>query len=133
MIEALILVAGACTIFLISCRGRTWRLAGFALGVCQQPLWFYDTWMHGQWGIFLLSIWYLAMYFNGIRNTISAEHHILSRFKSWAWRRLPWWLAFWCKPTRWQFRYPGTDEWIDTSACHASRWMIVCGGKVRLK
>jgi hypothetical protein len=30
---------------------------GYALALAAQPLWIFDTWQHGQWGMLALSCW----------------------------------------------------------------------------
>lgn len=36
---------------------RRYRL-GFILGLCGQPFWIWETYTSGQWGMFLVSLWF---------------------------------------------------------------------------
>lgn len=69
LLQLSLLALGACVIALLSCKRLLLRRAGFALGVLHQPLWLITAWRHGQWGLFLLSVWYTLAYLNGIRNS----------------------------------------------------------------
>lgn len=66
MIQFLIMVLSGITIYFFSTKDKyRW---GFITGLINQPLWIYTTWESGQWGMFLVSLWYVAMYIRGIRN-----------------------------------------------------------------
>lgn len=41
---------------------------GFVAGLCGQPFWIYTSWDNGQWGIFLVSLWFTGAHIRGIRN-----------------------------------------------------------------
>lgn len=41
-------------------------VVGCALGLLVQPLWLWSSWRARQWGIFLLSVWYLWSWGSGL-------------------------------------------------------------------
>lgn len=41
---------------------------GFATGICAQPFWIFSTFHEGQWGMFLISLWFTANYARGLWN-----------------------------------------------------------------
>ena len=43
-----------------------WAWLGPIMGILAQPFWFYESWLHKQWGIFLLTVWHLAAWVVGI-------------------------------------------------------------------
>jgi hypothetical protein len=59
---------GPLAIILLSCRGPHIRRWGYIAGILSQPFWFWTAWVNGQWGIFILSIFYAAAWINGINN-----------------------------------------------------------------
>lgn len=67
MIQLLICVVSGLAIILISFKGWK-RTVGFITGLAGQPLWFYETVSHRQWGMFILSLWFTVSYLNGLRN-----------------------------------------------------------------
>ena len=73
IIQALILVLGAACQFLLCSQRRRWRLFGAYIGVLQQPLWFVTTYQASQWGVFILSFWFLYVYTMGIINNRSSH------------------------------------------------------------
>lgn len=44
---------------------------GYAIGTIAQPLWIYETWRAKQWGMFALSMVFLAGYLRGLWHWIS--------------------------------------------------------------
>lgn len=49
-------------------RKEKWRRWGYILGLCAQPFWFYTTYVHKQWGILFLSLFYAYSWGQGIWN-----------------------------------------------------------------
>ena len=64
-----IMVFGCPSIWLVG-RKEAWRKWGYALGLCSMPFWFYTTYTNEQWGIFILSFWYLYAWGQGVYNFI---------------------------------------------------------------
>ena len=62
-------------IIIFSC-GAIWLLAqkgslirwGHIVGMLGQPFWFYTTYKHAQWGMFLCTVWFTYCYGQGIWN-----------------------------------------------------------------
>jgi len=65
--QVLILVIGGAAIWLVS-RLEEWKRWGYILGLISQPFWFYTTWKHSQWGLFILSVWYTYSWGLGVYN-----------------------------------------------------------------
>lgn len=66
MIQAAILVLSGAAAFLAT-RGTPAALAwGCALGLLGQPFWLVSSWRNRQWGIFVLSLWYLWSWGSGL-------------------------------------------------------------------
>jgi len=61
-----ILVMAPLTIFLLTRPGRKARRVGSAVGLIGQPLWIYTTYINGQFGLFIVSLWYTYCYINGV-------------------------------------------------------------------
>ena len=47
---------------------KPWSRWGFIIGFIGQPFWFYSTWIHDQWGMFLVTCWFTISYGIGIWN-----------------------------------------------------------------
>ena len=45
--------------------GKRYRL-GFLSGLCGQPFWFFTSFHDGQWGVFLVSIWFTLNHARGL-------------------------------------------------------------------
>jgi hypothetical protein len=45
-----------------------YKRLGFIAGLCGQPFWIYTTAVSGQWGMFLVSIWFTGNYIRGLWN-----------------------------------------------------------------
>jgi hypothetical protein len=60
-------------ILIFSC-SSIWALSskryflGFILGLCGQPFWIYSSLTAGQYGIFLVSLWFTGNHIKGIIN-----------------------------------------------------------------
>ncbi|MBU2549036.1 MAG: hypothetical protein KKB20_11520 [Proteobacteria bacterium] len=67
LVQVMILVLSGAAIWLVG-RTEPWRRWGFVVGLVGQPLWIWDTWRHEQWGILILSGWFLYAYGQGIWN-----------------------------------------------------------------
>lgn len=67
MIQAAILILSAVAMWLVSGRSRHARL-GWALGLASQPFWLWETWQAGQWGMFLLAVFYSGAWARGLWN-----------------------------------------------------------------
>ena len=66
MIQFFILIFSCSSIFLFSTKKHF--KYGFILGLCGQPFWIYTAWTAGQWGVFLVSIWFTVSHIRGITN-----------------------------------------------------------------
>jgi len=69
--QIFILFFSSLSIFYLS--GKKNIKCGFILGLCGQPFWLYTTFVSEQWGIFLVSFWFV---FNYIRGLINCETNI---------------------------------------------------------
>lgn len=61
--QAFILFFGLGAIFMISCLKNKW---GNVIGLIHQPFWYFTTWYHGQWVLFLMSLVYTIIWSVGI-------------------------------------------------------------------
>ena len=64
MIQSIIFICGVAYMWLLSCKKDKYRIAGFCIIICVQPLWIYVTLMSGQYGMLTLSVIY---FFTGLR------------------------------------------------------------------
>lgn len=67
MVQAIILILGGLTIFLLAQKNKFMRW-GFVVGLISEPFWFYASIKSEQWGILILSIWYGFAYGLGVYN-----------------------------------------------------------------
>ena len=65
--QAAILSLGVIANFMVGTKGK-WRKWGFVVGLCSQPFWVITGYKNDQWGIMILSIFYVFTWANGIRN-----------------------------------------------------------------
>lgn len=63
--QAAILVFSCLSIWALS--GKRYRL-GFISGLCGQPFWIWTAWEAGQWGVFLVSLWFTGNHVRGLWN-----------------------------------------------------------------
>lgn len=42
------------------------QVRGYALALAAEPFWLWDSWSHGQWGIFALACWLTASFARGL-------------------------------------------------------------------
>lgn len=66
LIQGAILLFSAAAVILLTAGSRRVQLAGCLAGLVGQPLWFYTTWLNGQWGIFALCLVYACFYIRGV-------------------------------------------------------------------
>lgn len=64
--EIFIAVFGISAIWLSQDRRQDRRRWSPVLGLCAQPFWFYETYTHAQWGIFILCCIYSVAWARGI-------------------------------------------------------------------
>jgi hypothetical protein len=67
MIQIGIIVFSCLSIFLLS-RKDKWMPYGFIIGLVGQPLWLYSSIYSGQWGVFIVTLWFSWRYLVGITN-----------------------------------------------------------------
>lgn len=69
--QAVLLILSALAVALVA-HGTApkWILLGNVIGVLSQPLWLVATWAARQWGMFLLSFFYLGVWSIGITRYI---------------------------------------------------------------
>jgi hypothetical protein len=67
ILQVSIAVLSLLAIAMISSTGPLHRW-GFVIGLISQPLWLIATWRARQWGMFVLSIFYLVVWIQGIAN-----------------------------------------------------------------
>lgn len=58
----------SCAAIALLAQKKPWARWGYIIGMIGQPLWFYTTWDHAQWGMFLTTIWFTISYGVGIWN-----------------------------------------------------------------
>lgn len=68
MIIQILIFTSACTAIALISRKEHWSRWGYIIGIIGQPLWLYDSYGNNQWGIFVVSIWFLISYAQGIKN-----------------------------------------------------------------
>lgn len=93
---AIVLLSGA-AIWLVG-RPEDWRRWGYIVGLAGQPLWLWVTWREGQFGLFLLSLWWLYAWGQGV-----ACHWLAPWWQGRARRKAVSWClaAMHCKPLPW--------------------------------
>lgn len=71
IMQAALLILSAIAVALVA-HGTSpkWILAGNVIGVLSQPLWLLATWHARQWGMFILSFFYLGVWSLGITRYI---------------------------------------------------------------
>jgi hypothetical protein len=60
-----ILLFGCSSIWILG-RPHHWRRFGYLLGLLSQPFWFYMAIKTGQWGVFILSLFYSYSWAQGV-------------------------------------------------------------------
>ena len=66
----LLLVTFSCVAIWMIARKDSWYKWGYLVGLVGQPLWLYDTYVHEQGGMFVVSIWFTWVYAEGVYNHI---------------------------------------------------------------
>lgn len=67
MVQAVILLSGAFAIWLTQLGSLKASRAACLIGLVGQPFWLYATYSAGQWGMFLLSVFYTGAWLMGVR------------------------------------------------------------------
>jgi len=75
MIQLIIVLSGAITIAFLSTKQIQIRRWGFIIGLLFQPFWLYANYTAQQWGMFILSIWYLICFIEGIHTHFIKKNH----------------------------------------------------------
>jgi hypothetical protein len=65
IVQGLLLILSGTAVWLLNSKHRRRQLIGCVLGMVGQPLWLWTTWVCRQWGIFILSLVFLASYGKG--------------------------------------------------------------------
>ena len=73
IVQFAILVFSAGAISCLTSANKKIRLWGSIFGLLGQPLWFYTSYMAGQWAVLILAIWYTRAYIKGIMNNKSNQ------------------------------------------------------------
>jgi nicotinamide riboside transporter PnuC len=60
-----ILIFGCTAVWLIG-RPESWRRWGYVFGLCSQPFWFYLSYNHADWGVFILTCLYSYSWAQGV-------------------------------------------------------------------
>lgn len=58
----------SCAAIWLLAQKKPWARWGYIVGIVGQPCWFYTTWEHAQWGMFLVTCWFTFSYGQGIWN-----------------------------------------------------------------
>lgn len=67
VIQILIVVLSCSAIWMVN-QDKPWARWGNVAGVLGQPLWLYTTFINEQWGMFILSLFYLYCWLQGVYN-----------------------------------------------------------------
>lgn len=70
LVQLWIFATGAASIWLVSDPSARHHTAGCWIGMAGQPAWYYTTFQHFQWGVFLLALVFTASYLRGIVNPL---------------------------------------------------------------
>jgi len=81
IMQAAILLISGSSIAMFASKDRKWRMIGFCVAICGQPLWWYTSWQAGKWGIFVLSLWFTVNHARGIFNNRKATEDYKKQFK----------------------------------------------------
>ena len=65
--QIIILIGGTLAIFLLAQKNK-WMRYGYIIGLVQEIFWFYSTYIHKQWGTFILCFVYTGCFLLGIYN-----------------------------------------------------------------
>ncbi len=65
VVQAVLLVLSGTAVYLLASKNERRQFVGCLIGICGQPLWLWSAWIHGQWGIFILSVVFLYSYGRG--------------------------------------------------------------------
>jgi hypothetical protein len=65
LVQLGILVFGCSSIWILG-RPEHWRRFGYILGLLSQPFWLYMSIKTGQWGVFILSLFYSYSWAQGV-------------------------------------------------------------------
>ena len=69
LVQIIIALTGGIAILLSQQEKKPeWKKYASILGLIGQPFWFYTTFVHEQWGIFILSFFYTYAWFVGFKN-----------------------------------------------------------------
>lgn len=69
MIEQVFIACSSVTAMWLTQQHREdWKKYACLFGICGQPFWFYSSYTHEQWGIFVLSFFYTYGWMIGIQN-----------------------------------------------------------------
>ncbi len=68
MEQIAIALTGVVAVWLSQARRPEVQRYACLFGLAGQPFWFYTSYIHAQWGIFLMSFLYAWAWFQGLRN-----------------------------------------------------------------
>lgn len=63
--QAVLLICSATGVWFMA--GKRYKTS-FAISLIGQPAWFYTSYITGQWGVFILSLWFTYNNIRGLRN-----------------------------------------------------------------
>lgn len=66
--QAAITVCGITTVYLSQDTRTEYRRWACIVGCVAQPAWFYSAWTAGQWGVFLVCVFYALGWMRGVYN-----------------------------------------------------------------
>jgi hypothetical protein len=64
--QAIIMLCSGASIWAFA--GTKYKRLGFIFGLIGQPFWIYTTYSAGQWGMFLVSLWFTGNHVRGLWN-----------------------------------------------------------------
>ena len=68
IVQFLLLVTSAVAVFLTQQQNENLKKFAPIVGLISQPFWIYATYNANQWGMFILSIFYILIWCIGIKN-----------------------------------------------------------------
>ena len=71
VLQIIILMSNVFIIWCLSSPNTSLQRMGHIVGIVSSPAWVITTFLHGQFGMFVLTFWYMFCYYRGLKNTWS--------------------------------------------------------------
>ncbi len=76
MILQIILAILSCISIWLLAGKNSYSKWGFVIGLLNQPLWLYSFYINGQWGMFVVAIWFTINYIRAILNNFTMKYKL---------------------------------------------------------